>query len=88
MSTYRRTYHDMTIAYREAGHFSSNFGKRPLDKIGKNDRLNIKINDIEHNMDSKIYPQNQINLDCNMSSIPLKPKCLNSILIWAIVSQK
>ena len=30
-----------------------------------------EINDIEHNRDSKIYPQNQVILDCIMSSIPL-----------------
>ena len=31
-----------------------------------------EINDIEHNKDSKIYHQNQVILDCIMSSIPLK----------------
>ena len=31
-----------------------------------------EINDIEHNKGSKIYPQNQVILDCIMSSIPLK----------------
>ena len=44
--------------------FSSNFGKRPLAKLGE-------INDIEHNKDSKIYPQNQVILDCIMPTIPL-----------------
>ena len=48
-----------------------------------------KINDIEHNKGSKIYPQNQVILDCTMPSIPLKQqKCLSIILIWVIVSQK
>ena len=47
-----------------------------------------EINDIEHNKDSKIYPQNQVILDCIMSSIPLKHKCLSIILIWVIVSHK
>ena len=46
------------------------------------------INDIECNKDSKIYPQNQIILDCIMSSIPLKHMCLSIILIWVIVSHK
>ena len=35
-----------------------------------------EINDIEHNKGSKIYPQNQVILDCIMSSIPFKHKCL------------
>ena len=53
--------------------FSSNFEKRPLAKIGK--KLG-EINNIEHNKGSKIYLQNQVILDCNMSSIPLlKHKC-------------
>ena len=55
--------------------FSSNFGKRPHAKIGKKDRLNIKIyqiNNIEHYKGSKIYPQNQVILDYIMPSIPLK----------------
>ena len=71
--------------------FSSNFGKRPLAKIGKNDRLDIKIGrnfNIEHNKGSKIYPQNQVILDSFMPSIPLKHKCLSIILIWVIVSRK
>ena len=34
-----------------------------------------EINDIEHNKGSEIYPQNQVILDCFMSSIPLKHKC-------------
>ena len=33
-----------------------------------------EINDIEHNKGSKIYPQNQVILDCIMSSISLKHK--------------
>ena len=35
-----------------------------------------EITDIEHNKDSKIYPQNQVIFDCIMPSIPLKHKCL------------
>ena len=34
-----------------------------------------EINDIEHNKGSKIYPQNQVILDCITPSIPLKHKC-------------
>ena len=45
-----------------------------------------EINDIDHEMGSKIYPQNQIILDCIMPTIPLKHKCLSIILIWVIVS--
>ena len=65
--------------------FSSSFGKRPLAKIGE--KLG-EIKDIEHNKGSKIYPQNQVILDCIMPSIPLKHKCLSIILIWVIVSHK
>ena len=45
-----------------------------------------EINDIKHNKGSKIDPQNRVILDCIMSSIPLKHKCLSIILIWVIVS--
>ena len=71
--------------------FSSNWGKCPWPKLGKNDQLNIKtgeINDIEHNKGSKIYPQNQVILDCIMPSILLKHKCLSIILIWVSVSHE
>ena len=37
-------------------------------------------------MDSKIYPQNQVILDCIMLNIPLKH--LSIILIWVIISHK
>ena len=47
-----------------------------------------EVNDIEHDKGSKIYPQNQVILDCIMQSIPLKHKCLSIILIWVIVSDK
>ena len=47
-----------------------------------------EINDIEHYKGSKIYPQNQVILDCIMPSIPLKHKCLSIILIWVSVSHK
>ena len=45
-----------------------------------------EINDIEHYKGSKIYPQNQVILDCIMLSIPFKHKCLSIFLIWASVS--
>ena len=47
-----------------------------------------EINDIEHKKGSKIYPENQVILDCIMPSIPLKHKCLSIILIWVTVSHK
>ena len=40
-----------------------------------------KINNIKHNIGGKIYPQNQVILDCFMPSTSV-------ILIWVIVSQK
>ena len=36
----------------------------------------------------EINAQNQAILDCIMSTIPLKHKCLSIILIWVIVSHK
>ena len=47
-----------------------------------------EINDIEHNKGSKIYPQNQVILDCIMPTKPLKHKCLSIILTWVIGSHK
>ena len=47
-----------------------------------------EIKYIEHSKDTKIYPQNQIILDCIMPTIPLKLKCLSIILIWVIVCHK
>ena len=54
--------------------FPAILGKGPWSKLGKMINLTSKlgeINDIEHNKNSKIYPQNQVILDCIMSSIPL-----------------
>ena len=59
-------------------------GKKTVDltsKLGE-------INDIENNKGSKIYPQNQVILDCIMPSIPLRHKCLSIILKRVIVSHK
>ena len=72
-----------------AGFFPVILGKGPWPKLGKMIKLTSKlgeINDIEHNKDSKIYPQNQVIFDCITSSIPLKYKCLSISLIWVIVS--
>ena len=35
-----------------------------------------EINDIEHNKGSKIYPQNQVYLDCMKPTILLMHRCL------------
>ena len=67
--------------------FSSNFGQNWEKMINLTSKFG-EINDIEHNKGSKIYPQNQVMLDCIMPSIPLKHKCLIIILIWVIVSHK
>ena len=74
-----------------SGFFQATLGKGPLPKLGKMIDLTAKlgeIKDIELNKGSKIYPQNQVILDCIMSSIPLKHKCLSIILLWVIVSHK
>ena len=47
-----------------------------------------EINDIEHYKGGKIYPQNQVILDCIMPTLPLKQRCLSIILICVIVSHK
>ena len=71
-----------------AGLFPAILGKGPWPKLAKNDQHNIKIGR-NHNKGCKIYPENQIILDCVMSSIPLnKLKYLSIILIWVIVSHK
>ena len=70
--------------------FPAILGKAPWPKFGKTIDLTSKlgeINDIEHNKGSKIYPQDHF-LDCIMSSIQLKHKCLSIIMIWIIVSHK
>ena len=68
--------------------FSSNFGKRPLGKTGKKViDLTAKlgeINDIKHNKGSKLYPQNQVTLDCIMPTIPLNHTYLSILLIWSL----
>ena len=59
--------------------FSSNFGQNWEKMIDSTSKLG-EINDIEHFKGSKIYPQNQVILDCIMPSTPLKHKCLSIIL--------
>ena len=73
------------------GFFQAILGKAPGQNWEKMIDLTAKfgeINNIEHNKGSKIYPQNQVILDCIMPTIPLKQKCLSIILIWVIVSPK
>ena len=57
----------------DPGPFPSILGKGPLPKLGE-------INDIEHYKGSKIYPQNQVILDCIIPSKPLEHKCLSIVL--------
>ena len=62
-------------------------GKGPCQNWEKMINLTSKLgefNNIEHNKDSKIYPQDQVILDYIISSIPLKHTCL-IILIWVIL---
>ena len=67
------------------GFFQQFWEKAPNQNWEKIIELTSKlgeINDIEHNKGSKIYPQNQVILDCIMPSIPLKHKCLSIIMIY------
>ena len=79
-------------SFDTAGLFQQFWEKAPGQNWEKMIDLTSKfgeINDIEeHNKDIKIYPQNQVILDCIMSSIRLKHKSLSIILIWVIVSHK
>ena len=72
-------------------HFQQFWEKAPGQNWEKMVNLTSKlgeINDIEHNKGSKIYPRNKVIIDCIMSRIPLKHKCLSIILIRVIVSHK
>ena len=74
----------MIWVYTVQGFFQQFREKAPGQNWEKIINLTSKlgeINDIEHNKGSKIYPQNQIILDCIMPSIPLKHKSLSIILI-------
>ena len=49
-----------------------------------------EINDIEHNKGSKIYPQNQVILDCIMPSNTTSAQVFkyhSDIMIWVIASK-
>ena len=62
-------------AFTLPGPFPAILGKGPWPKLGKKIDLTSKfgeINNKEHYKGSKIYPQNQVILDCIMPSIPLK----------------
>ena len=70
-----------------SGFFPAILGKGPWPKLGKMIDLTSKLGEIyniDHNKGSKIYPQNQVILDCIMPSIPFKHKSLSTILIWVI----
>ena len=91
--SYRNEPDTRTCSYLHtlAGPFPAILGKCPCQNWEKMIDLTSKlgeINDIEHYKGSKIYPQNQVILDCIMPSIPLKHKCLSIILIWVSVSHK
>ena len=80
-----------SIIHEHSGLFQQFWVEAPWLKLEKMIDLTAKfgdIKDIEHNKDSKIYPQNQVILDCIMPTIPLKHKCLSIILIWVIISHK
>ena len=65
-------YTGFTVYY--PGLFPAILGKGPWPKLGKMINLTSNLgetNGIEHNKGSKIYPQNQVILDCIMPIIPL-----------------
>ena len=65
------------------GLFPAILGKDPWPKLGKMIDLTSKLgenNDIEHKKGSKIYPLDQVILDCIKSSIQLKHSWLSIIL--------
>ena len=73
------------------GFFQQFWERAPDQNWEKMINLTTKLGetyDTEHNKDSKIYPQNQVIIDCIMPTIPLKHKCMSIILIWNIVSHK
>ena len=72
----------LNVSDKFPGLFQAILGKDPWPKLGKMIDITSKlgeINDIEHNKGCKIYPQNQVILDCIMPSIPLNHKCLSII---------
>ena len=87
-----KKYHNHTLHINPwQGFFQQFWEKAPDQNWEKMIELTAKlweINDIEHNKGSKIYPQNQVILDCILPTIPLKHKCLSIILILVIISHK
>ena len=74
--------------WKVQGSFPQFWDKAPGQNWEKMIDLTVKLGEINDNKGSKIYPPNQVVLDCIMPSIPLKHKCLSIILIWVIVSHK
>ena len=77
----------MAIENTDSSKFQGHFQQFWEEAPGQNWEIMIdltsklgEINDIEYNKGSKIYPQNQVILDCIMSSIPLQHRCLS--IIW------
>ena len=67
--------------------FFQQFWERPWPKLGKMIELTVKLGEIsdrEHNKGSKIYPQNQIILDCIMPTISLYVIVMRKfiVVIW------
>ena len=80
----------LVLQQRVTGLFPAILGKIGKKMIHLTTKLG-EINNIEYNQGSKIYPQNQVILDCIMPVIPLKHKCLSIILISiqvVVVSKK
>ena len=81
-------HHKVCKGHNYQGFFLQFWEKAPGQNWEKMIDLTSKlgeINDIEHNKGSKIYPQNQIILDCIMPGIPLKHKSLSINLTWVRV---
>ena len=80
-----------SIQVRSSGLYQQFGEKTPGQNWGKIIVFTSKLGEIsdkEYNKGSKIYLQNQVILDCFMSSIPLKHKCSSINLIWVSVSPK
>ena len=90
LKTKNKSLYQVTVTNLNQGLFQQFWEKAPGQNWEKMIDLKSKLGeiDIEHNKGSKIYPQNQVILDCIMQSIPLHHKYLSIILIWVIVSHK
>ena len=74
----RNKKNNFNYAHLSQGFFQQFWEKAPGQIWEKMIDLSSKlgeINNMEHNKGSKIYPQNQVILDCIRPSIPLKHKC-------------